>query len=340
MSTIVPPASSTTGKRDAVLLHAVSYKSRALESLRRTVDRFIIRNAMVTEFNVRDYLAEADLEFWKAAKRDTLDYLAEMKIPFTLLETRDDDFNDYFARIKREIDRKNTVVIDVTTFPNNYVLKICEELEGYNVMYQYTRGQRPGVQGAMFTEEERDVGVSKIIAIEGFKGQVTINAGTLLVLVLGFESNRALAFLNALVPQRALALIGSPNNGVQKESEFDRMYIDGAREANKLLLSNSFVREVQVNSILPQVFQRQLTDIIQAELNGNFSDNVVIVPVGTKAQTLGLYLYWKKNPRTQILYPVPNRRPRIALGTGETCVYDREGDLLREYSWIDSVSLP
>lgn len=336
MSTVLLPSASTARKTEVALLYAISRKSRSFDSLKRTMDRFIIRQAVVTEFNAKDYLHKADLTFWKAAKRKALDYLANNKIPVTLIETRDDGFGDYFAKVKKAIDPKETVVIDITTFPNNYVLKLCQELEGYDVMYQYTRGKRPGALGAMFTEEEKNVGASRIVPIAGFKGEITLNAATLLVLVLGFESNRALASLGILTPQRVLALIGSPNSGVQKKSESDRTYVDGAREANKLLLASSFVREIEVNSVLPELFQRQLTNVLQSEPVTEPSANVVIVPMGTKAQTVGLYLYWKKNPRTQILYPVPNRRPRVQLDTGETYMYDKDGNLMEEYSWIDS----
>ncbi len=209
------------------------------------------------------------------------------------------------------------MVIDITTFPKNYILKFCQELEDYNTVFQYTLGERYLEP----TEEEKRVGVSKIVPIDGFEGKIVINGDTLLILILGFEGNRALAFLDEFHSGRILALIGAPSIEIRKENEEDQKYLKEARQCNQYLLNNSFVSPINVNSLNPFIFCQQLKDIVNSEVKGQDYVNIIIAPIGTKAQTLGLYLYWKYNKNVQILYPIPNRRTKVALKTGKTFIY-------------------
>ncbi|MDI6851956.1 MAG: hypothetical protein QMD82_08520 [bacterium] len=308
---------SPKSTNEIVFLFAISYEERGFESLKRTTQKFKIRKALIFQFNVKDYLTHENLECWEEEKQKVLSFLKEKDIIFELLDVYDDDFKEILKNIKKEISENDTVVIDITTFPKNYILKFCQELEDYNTVYQYTLGERYLEP----TEEEKRVGVSKIIPIDGFEGDIEINGDTLLALILGFESNRALAFLNEFPSGKTLALIGAPGIGIREENEEDKKYLEEARQSNKHLLNNSFVRQIKVNSLGPFLFYQQLKDAIASNVEGPKPVNIVIAPIGTKAQTLGLYLYWKSNPKVQILYPIPNRRPKVALKTGETFIY-------------------
>ena len=308
---------SPKSMKEIVLLFAISYEERGFESLKRTTQKFKIRKALIFQFNVEDYLTQENLECWKEEKQKVLSFLEEKDIIFALLDVHDDDFKDTFETLKKEISKSDTVVIDITTFPKNYILKICRELEDYNTTYQYTLGERYLEP----TDEEKRVGVSKIVPLDGFEGDIEINRDALLTLILGFECNRALAFLNEFPSGKILALIGAPGIGFREENEEDKKYLEEAMQCNKHLLNNSFVKQIKVNSLDPLLFYQQLKGAIESNVKENELLNIVIVPIGTKAQTLGLYLYWKNNPKIQILYPIPNRRPKIALKTGETFIY-------------------
>ena len=297
-------------------LTAVSYEERGFESLKRAVEKFKIKKVLLFEFNVQDYLDIETLEIWKKERNRVLFLLESANICYRSINSYDDNFKDVFKNIKNEISNEDNLIVDITTFPKNYILKICKELEAYNTVYQYTRGEYTEL-----TEKERKVGISKIIPIDGFEGKILINESVLLVLILGFEGNRALPFLEEFHSGKILALTSAPGIGIREENEEDKKFIQQTREANKRLLNNSFVKEIKVNSLNPFIFCQQLKSIINNNLLINEPKNIVIAPIGTKAQTLGLYIYWRENPKLQILYPLPNRRPLIASKTGKTYIY-------------------
>jgi len=303
-------------KHEIILVSAISYEERGFVSLQRIAEKFQIKKALFIQLNVKEYLTPEVLESWNEEKNKVLSFLKEKKISHRFLNARDDDFKDVFKKIEEEISYEDHVVVDITTLPKNYILKMCQEMEDYNVIYVYTRGERY----SELSEEEKSVGISRIVPIDGFEGKIAINKETILVLILGFEANRSLPFLEEFPQSRILALIGAPGIGIRNKTHEDEMFLKQARESNKILLNNSFVRSEEVNSTNPFIFSRQLKDIVNSYTTEK-DGNIVIVPIGTKAQALGTYLYWKSNPKAQVLYPVPNRRPKIAIKMVETLVY-------------------
>ena len=307
---------------EIILVSAISYEGRGFVSLQRIAEKFKIKKCLFIQLNVDEYLTQEVLKIWEREKERTLSFLKEKNIPYKFLNARDDDFMNVFEKIKAEISDNDRIIVDITTLPKNYILKVCQEMEKYPVIYAYTRGERY----TELSEEEKNVGISKIIPVDGFEGKISINKETLLVLILGFEAHRALPFLEEFPQSKILALISAPGIGIQEKNDEEEKYLKQSRKANKLLLNNSFVKSVEVNSIDPFVFYNQLKAIIDLTTNKK-ECNIVIVPIGTKAQALGLYLYWKTNPNIQVLYPVPNKRPNIATKSGESLAYILRGVL-------------
>jgi hypothetical protein len=297
------------------LLYAVSYEKRALKSLQRTLGKFKMSRVILILFNVEDYLTDDVLAVWKQQKRLVESILKKEKIGLVEIKASDREFGDVIKQIHQHITGIDLVLVDLTTLPKNYILKICQSLEGTKVLFQYTRGE-PYVK---LNEDERKVGIARIVPVDGFEGRIKINAEDLLVLILGFESNRALPFLDEFPTAKTIALLGAPRAGLSSITSDDMEYLVKVREANHQLLNNSFVNAYEVNSLDPYLFSNQLGEIVQA--NKSRDSNIIVVPVGTKPQTLGLYLYWKSTPQIQILYPVPSKRLKIASRTGDTFFY-------------------
>lgn len=314
---VVVPLDHYAIESEIVFLSAVSYEERGFESLKRAVNKFKVRKVLLVQFNVQQYLDSKTRHVWEREKNRTLSLLERRDIPSQLIDALDYDFGDFFRNMKSEFSRQDTLVVDITTFPKNYILQLCRELERHNAVYQYTQSERY----TELTEEEKGVGISKIIPIDGYEGRILLNKSALVVLILGFEGSRALPFLEEFPTGRIVALIGAPGIGITTESARDKDFIRQSEKSNKLLLRNSFVRKKKVNSLDPVVFCSQLRDIIEEDLEMSSRSNIIVVPAGTKAQALGLYLYWRANPAIQILYPLPNRRPLIALKTGNTYMY-------------------
>ena len=147
-------------------------------------------------------------------------------------------------------------------------------------------------------------GVTQITTIPNFYGSISLDKPTLLVLFLGFESDRTLAVWKHLNPERTIALITSPpRNGNVK-------YVQYAEKNNARLLSRPSVERRDVPSDNPYVVRKAL-EAIYNEIKGSF--NMVIGPFGTKSQVVGIFLFCLENPKAQVVYSLPMKYTRSYL---------------------------
>lgn len=147
-------------------------------------------------------------------------------------------------------------------------------------------------------------GVTQITTIPNFYGNISLDKPKLLVLFLGFESDRTLAVWKHLNPERTIALITSPpRNGNVK-------YVQYAEKNNAYLLSQPSVERRDVPSDNPYIV-RKVLEAIYNETKGSF--NMIIGPFGTKSQVIGLFLFCLENPKPQVVYSHPVKYTRSYL---------------------------
>lgn len=302
--------------RPVDLFYAISYEPRALVSLQRTLEKVSISRVFVFRLNVEDYLDAQTLSIWRQHEASVTKLLTEKQIPFEIFRI-EDSADGPVRRLDSLLYSESLPLIDITTFPKNHILRLAQHLvEGnYPVAFCYTSSPRHEAP----TQEDSYVGTQRIVPVDGFEGETFVNGDTIVTLCLGFEGNRALQFATEFPAARIVALLGAPS--ANPDEEDGQFYLTEARIANRNLLKNSFVEEVIVNSRDPNLFARQLRDIIQRAVARSEEANVVIVPLGTKAQTLGIFQLWRENPWLQVLYSIPSRRSAIAVSTGETRVF-------------------
>lgn len=147
-------------------------------------------------------------------------------------------------------------------------------------------------------------GVTQITTIPNFYGNISLVKPTVLVLFLGFESDRTLAVWKHLNPERTIALITSPpRNGNVK-------YVQYAEKNNAYLLSQPSVERGEVPSDNPYAV-RKVLETVYREIKGSF--NMVIGPFGTKSQVIGIFLFCLENPKPQVVYSHPMKYTRSYL---------------------------
>jgi len=279
------------GEKAGFLIMAITYEDRGFISLTRAVESFDIREVFIFEFNVKDYLSREVFEKWKKEKEKVQNFLTSKGIEAIVKDVDDKHFGDVFSFLRSKINSNDLPIVDISTLPKNYILKIASEVEAYNPIFLYTKSENHIDP----QREEKKVGVSKIIPIDGFEGQIEINAETLLVLILGFEGNRAVAFLNEFQCEKILALVGAPGIGKNDVlSNEDLYYINHVESNNVYLLKNSFVIPIRVNSLDHYLFSEQLEKAINDHISYDKATNptnIVVACMGTKVQTLGVYKY-------------------------------------------------
>ncbi|MFA5061663.1 MAG: hypothetical protein WC526_00775 [Patescibacteria group bacterium] len=118
-----------------------------------------------------------------------------------------------------------------------------------------------------------------------------------------------------LDPAIAVAAIGVP----WTQPEVAMTYVTTALEVNRPLLAHHNVFAELVPSLSPRDFSSRLRDIIAQHRERvlrlwRVQPRIVVVPICTKIQCLGLYFYWSKHPAVRILYPVPSAYRRVSYG--------------------------
>jgi len=157
-------------------------------------------------------------------------------------------------------------------------------------------------------------GIDKIFPIPTCSGYYDFSKDSLLVLLLGYEGDRALAIFEEVDPADCLLLISKPAYHEEWEGRTEEM--------NKGIINivgKSKIKYVDSrNSVL---VAHQLYDILSNSLYSEY--NHIISPLGTKPQTLGLHLYLStKPPNTSLIYgsPLRHNEPFYSHGIGGTWV--------------------
>jgi len=205
--------------------------------------------------------------------------------------------------IEESVDLHNKlVVLDITVFTKPYLFILIkllkEEFELDKIFIIYTE---PEVYGKRNNNEYTLTdGLYHINHIPGFHGH-PINTNDALIVLLGFEGNRALDIYYNVNPDVTYALNGFPafQPGWQMKSI----------EMNKRFLSESGANLHLFNAPANDPFEtmRILEKIIE-DLNTNWPNlDVVIAPLGTKVQALGTLLCALKNQKIRIVYPYPSQ---------------------------------
>jgi len=296
------------------LITAYSYEDRIVDSLKRSLEAFEIRQAILFVYDGATYLDVSTIHKWKENRKKMDDLLASSNVKAIEIPCRHYSvaiMSEYLLKVAGQNER---ILIDITGLTKNYILKLAQIFDSGRTSFLYTRSEGH----RLLTEKEMSVSIDRIEPLNGFEGYVSINNDDLLVLVLGYEGNRSLAFLKKFDVEPVLAMIGSPYS---ENEEINGLYVESAKEANTLLLNMHRVAlyEKPVHSLNPFLFEQDFETAIK-KYPSIEKYNICISCLGTKLQTLGLYLYWKKNPQSQIWYAIPNKRFDFSPGTGESWI--------------------
>ena len=184
------------------------------------------------------------------------------------------------------------VVIDISTFRREELLMLLailnQTLNGSRtsckLVYVAAKDMTPPLSGP----------VTKVRSIIGYAGQTKPTSPTLMVVMMGFETQRAASIIEAYEP--AHVLLGMPG---QQQSINDQLY-----EKN-----HKFFRELQsrsANQIGTFEFSARdpisVADTLEEEISNTSEWNVVVAPLNTKPSTLGAGIYALRNPEVQICY--------------------------------------
>lgn len=285
------------------LITAVSYEDRGYFSVQVILKHLNIDKVVLICFEKKYMDVQMDSK-WEKQKQKLINLFDDYGIKYEELECNPVYFNKSIDEINNIVKNKFPNVINITTLPKNYIIRLAKEYDFEDNIFLYFRStyRKP-------TKKELTIGIEKIIPIDGFEGFRKLTAEDLLVLILGYEGHRALSFLSKFSPNRILPLISIPNeNDIERNNEF---YQDVIQCNWSLLRKHSVLKKsdnsfFNISSFNHLNFANEFEDTIN-KFKRNDVD-VCISPLGTKPQTLGIYLYWKEHKDCQIIYSVPIKR--------------------------------
>lgn len=224
--------------------------------------------------------------------------------------------SDIIERIEKYVDdpKKARISMDISTIMKWHLLLFLKALDLHDLCERVR---------FLYTEPEDYVtdlfqplsfGIRKIFPIPTYSGDFNFSKDTLLILMLGYEGDRALALLEEMDPTHCLLLIPKPAYHKEWEGRTEEM--------NKGIINIVGKNKIEyIDSRNPVLVCHQLVKILSKVRYSSY--NHVISPLGTKPQTLGLYLYLCTNPANTILIygsPLRHNEPFYSKGIGRSWI--------------------
>lgn len=209
--------------------------------------------------------------------------------PFMIIR----EFNEF--RIEENLDfqqGKIKVILDISTFNRQNLLVMLRLLRKVlNV---------PEIEIIYTIPEEVNPEISKGAAgfsnIPFFDGRFLIEKRKLLILLIGYEVDRALLLWRELEPSRVIIAEGVEPTA-KNFYEKNKRTVEEVRKFGRSEI-------IQITANDPHKAKDQLSKIFKKELE-NY--NIFVSPFNTKLQAVGLYLAWENNPDVQIVIAFPDK---------------------------------
>jgi hypothetical protein len=321
--------------KETIFLTCVSYEDRSKLALKKILECnkikkcFVIKliDLLLDEKENHDVLISLSDEDQKVKKAWQTNYneiqklLDEHNVEKIEIEGSSSDPLSLAQHLNTDLPENDRILFDISSFPKHILLEILRWNENKKFVCLYAR---PGADRE--AEREFSIGTKNIGVLRGFEGDVRIDRSNLLILILGFEGSRALSIFKHFEPYSVFAFLGNTIPFFSEER--NEFFLMNAKKNNSQLLSNQKVMINQISSLDPYVFKKSLKNKISESLKNN-EMNVLISCLGTKPQTLGLFLYWLENKNIQIVYSIPTKRRISSEGLGPMWIYKLK-ELLHE----------
>lgn len=208
--------------------------------------------------------------------------------PLQVARVMRDEFLNFAARANGE-----SAIIDITSFRREELLILYSIMKSHNLgNFNSWEFAYVGAQGMGHWLSGK---VTSVRSVFGFPGDMWPSRNTRLVILMGFELERARSIVEVYEP--ATVLLGL---GKKSESISDSLYERNVEVANQLAL--------EIGSAITKRFEFSARDPSQVVHDLELSvanvpmANTIIAPLHTKLSTLGAGMYAIKHPECQICY--------------------------------------
>lgn len=292
-------------KPDSIFLSAVSFEKRCVNSSRHLSDSYVTEELILVRYRG----AEKDHKR-NAHQNELLKNLGSHLGPkekTTVVHCDKDDAIDGLVKLKEVLRNRDLsqakITIDITTFTKQYLLvllkSIRQDYPSASIRILYT----PGYYIVSPSHPERSAlswGVKEIKPVPGFLGNCLPWQNDILVLFLGYEGERAFQIKQKLEPKKTIAVLPNPPSYPCADRPTYTL--------NNRILSRS---RDEVEICKADALDPESTRDLLLKLSKKYEDeeryNLIISPLCTKIQTLGILLFFwvKKETNAQVIYSLP-----------------------------------
>jgi hypothetical protein len=300
---------------DHVFILAASWEERCLGTA-RIIGQYSCDKAILITYDTPSQLREKHI-------KELIELLSPLGKLDRIVANRSNPLESVRDTVKvvRKIvgDQAPRISIDISTFTRKHLLQLLQglDLAGMlsNCQFFYTE------QSDYHTHDDEPTtqGISSVKAIETFAGQNKPSCDSVLILFLGYEGRRAQSLWEHLEPNVTFAVIPDPPLKPEwhDRTETQNRYLLSCIDSNCVLKSHS---------LIPSETEHLLNKLIVSEQFNATKYNYRIAPLGTKAQVLGVYRFWRQHRGlTTLMYatPVRYKEEQAVFPAGRTWLLDR-----------------
>ena len=193
----------------------------------------------------------------------------------------------------------NSILIDITTFTHESLLILIKLLNlkcpNTKVTCIYANATEYSV-GDDNKHKWLSNGIGEIRSVLGYAGNIIPSQKTHLIMIVGYESERAVSIINAIEPNSlALGYGCSSNATTDKNKEANEYYLHLIEEMTTSY-SNIITFEIPCDDPL------KITEELKKQIENEKDKNIIIVPMNNKLSTIGVALLAIENDDIQICY--------------------------------------
>lgn len=203
--------------------------------------------------------------------------------------------------------RNMNIVIDISVMIKPYIFLLLKHLDNFNAKTLYFLYAEPAsydilTKGTMIAKD-----------VPGYSGAKDLRKKDALIILLGFEGNRAVEVLNEVNPDLTIPVNGFPS---YRPNFKDRSIME-----NKELLSEDDILKNLCYAPANDPFEtKNLLEEIYSKYSHKY--NITIVPLGTKPMAFGSCLFAMEHKDCRIVYSYPKEYfPKPSKNWGDSWMY-------------------
>ncbi|MCX7044374.1 MAG: hypothetical protein NTX50_02665 [Candidatus Sumerlaeota bacterium] len=300
---------------DDLLIVSASYESRCLSVSNCLADTYKVRRGAACCF--REFLDHKNcgevvrmhMERLKdnIAKHTRVPIISEAIGSWLDAKTEIEQLQRLMKELRSELGELSKVTVDVTTFNRESLAVLLSLLSCYfqdaKIRILYTK---PNDYGAWLSR-----GFRRVRNIAGFPGILLPSRQTILIVLSGFEDERAINIIDRIEPASVYLGIGDPPT--------DDKFLRRNELTSRIIMARQDMKRFTFQADDVEACTKQLVNLIK-DLRKSF--NIILAPMSSKLSTVAAIRVALAFPDIQLVYGIPGEYNVQDYSKGEATIYE------------------